>query len=355
MPTRRHLLRAAALLPLPAGPLQAGERRADPDEGRADWHRFRDRFLAPEGRIVDTGNGGISHSEGQGLGLLLAAHGDDREGFDRIREWTRRTLRLPSGLHAWRFRPGAANPVSDRNNATDGDLYIAWGLLTGARRWRRAEAQAEAVATAQAVLRLNVRRAGRLAVLLPGRQGFERGGTLVVNPSYYVFPALRALAGAAPDPGWLTLTADGLTLLRRARFGRWGLPPDWLALAPDGTVRPAEGWPARFSYDAVRVPLFLTWAGLRQEPPAIAAAAFWQAMPQAAPPAWASLTDDSISHYSATPGIMAVSRLVRAQMEQVETALQLPPVSIQEDYYSASLTCLARLARREGSTGQPVP
>jgi len=37
-----------------------------------DWESYKSRFLQPEGRIADTGRGGISHSEGQAFGMLLA-------------------------------------------------------------------------------------------------------------------------------------------------------------------------------------------------------------------------------------------------------------------------------------------
>ena len=41
----------------------------------SDWAAYRDRFVLADGRVVDDGNGGISHSEGQGYGLLLAVLG----------------------------------------------------------------------------------------------------------------------------------------------------------------------------------------------------------------------------------------------------------------------------------------
>jgi endo-1,4-beta-D-glucanase Y len=37
-----------------------------------DWAAYRDRFVMADGRVVDDANGGISHSESQGYGLLLA-------------------------------------------------------------------------------------------------------------------------------------------------------------------------------------------------------------------------------------------------------------------------------------------
>ena len=50
----------------------------------AEWHSFRDRFIQADGRVLDTANGGISHSEGQGWGMLFAARFDDRDSFTRI-------------------------------------------------------------------------------------------------------------------------------------------------------------------------------------------------------------------------------------------------------------------------------
>ena len=47
------------------------------------WQPWRDRFMTADGRIVDDANSNISHSEGQGYGLLLAALAQDRAALDR--------------------------------------------------------------------------------------------------------------------------------------------------------------------------------------------------------------------------------------------------------------------------------
>src|SRR5690242_8388379 len=180
--------------------------------------------------------------------MLLALRADDRRGFDGLLAWTRRILQRPrDALHAWRYRPEAVMPVDDPNNATDGDIAIAWALLEAAQRWSTAEHAALGTAIGRDVLRLLLRRAGNYSVLLPGQQGFERPDHIVVNPSYYVFPAFRPLARAVPDAAWARLAADGLMLLRQACFGRWRLSPDWLQIGrQDGALALAEGWPARF-------------------------------------------------------------------------------------------------------------
>ena len=320
------------------------------EELRPLWDAFRARYLAREGRLVDTGNKGVSHSEGQGYGMLLAVRADDRASFDLMLAWTRRTLkRRNDHLHAWRFQPDAANPVADQNNATDGDLFIAWALLEAGRRWGSQDHLALGTAIARDVLKHLVRRSGGHTVLLPGTRGFDKRDRTVLNPSYYVFPAIRALAQAVPDPAWVRVAADGLALLRAGRFGRWKLPPDWMAVAKaDGTVSLAEDFPPRFSYDAVRVPLYLAWARLGTEPAIADSTAFWGDSSHPYLPAWVDLTSNTIAPYAASPGIAAVARLASAQMAGTVTELRgFPALASAPDYYSAVLGMLVRLAWRD--------
>lgn len=351
------ITRRAAVFTLPFVALAPSAARARPpsDIQRAEWVAFRERFVMPEGRIVDTGNQNVSHTEGQGWAMMSAVRADDRESFDRILAWTMATLRRPQDeLFAWRFRPGASNPVEDTNNATDGDLFIAWALLEASERWGNADHAAQGVAMARDILRLLVRQAGPYSVLLPGARGFERADHAVVNPSYYAFPAIRALALAVPDPAWLRLAADGVALLRSGRFGRWGLPPDWLAVRRvDGLLTLPGDWAPRFSYDAVRVPLYMVWAGLGSEPSLTGAADFWNDPRHRHMPAWANLTTNQISPYAASPGIGAVAALATARRSGVEqphnNRRPMPGtrVAAMPDYYSGALSLLATLAARD--------
>ncbi len=316
----------------------------------AEWAAFRTRFLLPEGRIVDTANGSVSHTEGQGWGLLCAERAGDRATFDLMLGWTNRVLARPGdSLFAWRFRPEAG--VDDPNNATDGDLMIAWALLRAGQRWRDATYTNQGTAMARDVLRLLLRQVGEEVLLLPAASGFEQRDHVVVNPSYYAFPALRALATAVPDPLWLRLAADGLGLLRRARFGRWGLTADWVAIPrTGGRPNPAPGWPPRFSYDAVRVPLYLAWAGLAREPAGTGAARFWSDPSHARMPAWTDLSSDATSPYLASAGIQAIAQLINSRQSDEVQASSLPTVGESKDYYSAILTLLTRLAWRDSLT-----
>lgn len=324
---------------------------AGPAWAATEWDVFKSRYLHRDGRIVDTGNGGVSHTEGQGWGLLFAETFDDQAAFGSILDWTTRTLRRKGdALHSWRYVPGASG-VLDPNNATDGDLFIAMALSRAARRWSRPEYAAMAAAITQDMIRLLVRSAGPRLVLLPGLNGFETEQTYTLNPSYYAFPAFRELAARTRDPIWADLQRDGLALMRDGRFGRWQLPPDWLQVSrKDGSLAPAGAWPPRFSYDAIRVPLYLAWA--RQTPVLVESGfrAYWT-QNLARLPAWVDVTTGAMAPYAAPPGMLAVGIVSGAPSTVTDLPADFPSIGSAPDYYSAALTMLARIGWQESRQG----
>jgi endoglucanase len=226
------------------------------------WTAWKARFLTPDGRVVDDANAGVSHSEGQGYGMLLAVAADDRDAFRALWSWTRANLfQRKDDLAAWRWQPGPAPHVRDPNNATDGDLLLAWALAEAGRAWDDVAATTAARRIARAVFAETVIPTRLGPTLLPGAAGFraaDRRDGPVVNPSYWVFPAFPRLAELTPDLDWSGLASAGDKLLVEARFGPAALPAEWVSLA--GPARPADGFPATFGYNAVRVPLYLAWA-----------------------------------------------------------------------------------------------
>ena len=312
---------------------------------RHEWELFRRRFTSADGRVIDTGNDGVSHTEGQGWGLLFSVAFDDRASFERILAWTGMHLRRPDdALHAWRYVPGAPVPVADMNNATDGDLFIACALWRAAFRWNCPQYAAQAQVIARDVLRLCVRRIGTRTVLLPGSFGFDGDGAVNVNPSYYAFAAMAELADAVPSPLWARLRDDGVAMIAAGRFGACQLPPDWLSVSSDGALAPARGWPARFSYDAIRIPLHLSWAGLTQ--PSLREAFRKFCGDSGSQAAWVDLRTNDRASYAACPGMVAIAKIATAPGK---TALprDFPAIRSSPDYYSAALTLLARLAWQE--------
>lgn len=345
------LLGASALIaPGLARPAAAAPPRLLAEQG--EWRDFLARFMAPDGRIVDTGNEDISHSEGQGWALYCAVRFEDRASFEHLWHWTRRHLaRREDALLAWRWRPGRVQTAEDLNNAVDGDLFAAAALVLAGEVWAEPGLTERGRAIARDLLRHCLRRAGPWLVLLPGVQGFEAPDRLVINPSYYAFPALLALAEAVPDPLWLRLVRDGLAMLREARFGAWGLPPDWLAVArADGSLSLPTSRRPRFSYDAVRIPLYLAWAGMGEEPALEKAVAFWGNPTHRQMPAWVDLASNRLAPYAAPPGIRAVAMAAQVGRGSILPADSLPRVSYAVDYYSGVLSLLSRLAMSDMRT-----
>lgn len=230
------------------------------------WQSYKQRFVTASGRVVDSANGLISHSEGQGYGMLLAVAANDRETFERIWGWTRANLMVRDDqLIAWRWTPGQRPAVADMNNATDGDILVAWALAEAAEFWGDAAFRASGRRIAVEVGRkLILFKTSQGALMLPGVMGFsaaDRPDGPVVNLSYYVFPAFARLGLVAPELDWAGLTQTGLDLIKAARFGPSELPSDWIS-ARDGALRPAQEFPPQFSYNAIRIPLYLAWAGV---------------------------------------------------------------------------------------------
>ena len=329
-------LRTAALLLLLVSCSQEDE--------SPDWQLYKQRFMAGSGRIVDTGNGGISHSEGQGFAMLLAVAHGDRPAFDLIWNWTSANLQQRDDkLHVWRWKPDLPGHIDDTNNATDGDLLIAWALARAADDWGGESYGQAAVDLAQSLRRGLLRRVNGRSLLLPGSVGFEFPDRIVVNPSYFVLPAYAALGEIDPSPVWPALEASAVAMIDEARFGPWHLPPDWLELRRDGKPHLAQGFESRFGYEAVRVPLYMLWAGYADIENF---ADYWASFADTGRlPPWTDLLSGEQADYDASPGIKAVAAMVGASVAR--QPVSLPALDEQQDYYSASLLLLAKTAWAE--------
>src|SRR3569832_1639113 len=265
-----------------------------PGLDRRHWDNYQSRFISQDGRVVDTGNGGVSHSEGQGNALLMAVAFDDRARFEQLWRWPHAHLQVRDDhLFAWRWSPNEG--VTDRNNASDGVVS-------------------------------------------------EVG--MVVNLSYWIFPAFKEFADVTHATEWAALEKSGLQLLGTARYGRWQLPPDWLQVGEQ--LAPAAAFAPRFSYDAVRIPLYLLWGGYSDVTLFQPYIDFWGYFADAPfVPAWTSLQDDSVDSYDAPPGFHAVMRLLGDRVRTARVPTRLAAASPKEDYYSASLGMLAHVVQFE--------
>ena len=106
--------------------------------------------------------------------MLFAEASGDRASFDNLWNWTRDNLqRRDNALFSWRFDPADGNtPVADTNDASDGDILIAWALVRAARRWHEPDYQPGRRSASSRISAAGCwQPAPRRLVLLPGATG----------------------------------------------------------------------------------------------------------------------------------------------------------------------------------------
>ena len=306
-----------------------------------DWQQFKNTFIQ-SGRVVDISQNGISHTEGQGMAMLLAVKNNDPQSFEQIWNWTQRTLQVRDDkLLAWSWSP--TQGVMDTNNASDGDLFIAWALSLAYTRWQEPRYLFAALQISQAIREKLIRKTNFGTVLLPGTFGFEKPEGLKLNLSYWVFPAIAELATLDPAPEWNELKVTGLQLLERAQYGKWKLPPDWI-MYKDGLTSPTDG--DRFGYDAVRIPLYLIWGNQASNSNMKPFQSFWSSFKgQEFLPAWVDLKTGDIGTYNASLGFHSIAALSLAYPKV--DLVQLPNYDSKDGYYSSMLYLFTKSAVEE--------
>jgi endoglucanase len=306
--------------------------------GGDDWSQFKTAFIE-NGRVIDRGQNGISHTEGQGIALLLAVENNDQATFSQIWAWTQRNLQVREDkLFAWSWSstPG----INDMNNASDGDLFIAWALSRAYTKWNEPSYLFAATQISQSIRATLLRKTNKGTVLLPGAIGFEKPEGFKLNLSYWVFPAITELSKLDPAPEWEELRITGLQLIEEAQFGKWQLPPDWLSLQND-EINPADN--DQFGYDAVRIPLYLIWGRQATHSSIKPFQHFWNSFSgKPLLPAWVNVNTGEMATYNASTGFQSVAAMTIAY-PFLDTA-QLPSFNPSEGYYSSMLSLFTKMA-----------
>ncbi|MBC2601300.1 glycosyl hydrolase family 8 [Puniceicoccus vermicola] len=323
-------------------------------QGKQDWNAFKKDFVSSDGRVIDTANGDISHSEGQGYGMLLAVKNRDLATFSIIWSWTQKNLQVrDDNLFAWKWDPAQKpNPTTDKNNATDGDLLIAWALLRANELWQNERLLEESKQIVRTLRQTMVVDSNYGPLLLPGGAGFEKSDGVIVNLSYWVFPALLDVKRMDPSYIWDSLYLSGTRLIAKARFGKWDLPPDWLFISKDGSLRLPENFTPVYGYNAVRIPLYLDWAGENDS-------ALYEPFRNWAKhtsniyllPDQVNLATNEPGEYTVIPGMIAVYHLIDPKN------VPAPSGSSENysSYYSACLRLLSDIAEQESKKYSSLP
>jgi endoglucanase len=260
-------------------------------------------------------------------------------------------------LFAWKWEPDGAGGgnVTDKNNASDGDLLIAWALWRAAQRWGQEEYLRLAAQILSDLRTTCFVQTEAGLQMLPGQYGFnETEGSFILNPSYALFPAFADLGTFTLREEMTALYRGGETLCSDARFSKFALTADWVVLTGDAfSLPPADRFPSVFGYNAIRVPLHAAWTD-RNFTLLAPYASFWAGLPPDTPmPAEVFLPEGNFGPHPALPGAVAVKNFTLACVNK-EPFLprDVPPILPDEAYYSAALKLLTMVAARD-SAPQP--
>lgn len=314
-----------------------------------EWTRYKSRFLHPSGRIVDIEKNGVSHSEGQGYGMLLAVKADDRDVFDRILGFTFAHMRgRTDGLVSWLYDPRRHPRIADPNNASDGDILIAYALVLGAVKWDEPVYLARATPMIRAIGQSLLVHHDRFVIVRPAAFGFDDGEHAdgpVANLSYYIYGAFLLFDAVDPTYPWFEAWQSGLMLTNAVQtdVAGAGVVPDWVSLARDRFLAPAKGFKAASSYDAVRIPLYMALGG---RVPSGYFAAFDDAWADGAP-SDVDLGDGRSRQIMPDPGYRAIAAVAACAARGAPLPDQIRQFRTTTTYFASTLHLLALAAVRE--------
>ncbi len=338
MPKRRDFLKTLSAV----GLLLAGHAQARPV--RDAWQQWKEIYLQ-DGRVIDRDQNGISHSEGQGYGLLLAQAYGDARAFREIESWTARNLAVRDDrLMAWKWEGAPDQNITDWHNATDGDLFRAWALLRAARDsgWQEFGDTAAAIARDLADLCLAADpRAPDELLVIPGAEARRDEARVLINPSYFMSRALRELGAAAGEPRLIRAADHGESVL--AELAATGFLPNWIDVTRSGFAAPVEH-DLLWGYDALRIPLYLVWSGKQAHPAVALAAAMLGRSDIADHLLVEAAADNTPKAFSNHPGYHAVR-----QLSACDAPFVIPRDALGGVYYPDTLQLMAVIAAREST------
>ena len=236
---------------------------------KGGWLDFKSQFIQHDGRVIDLRQNSISHSEGQAYGLLLAVNFDDKKSFDSIWKWSKDNLQTrEDNLFSWSWGKNEQQvwQVLDKNNATDGDVLIAYALMLAAKKWQQTDYLVKAKQITQSILDTLTVKVGKRTFLLPAEYGFVKKDNVRLNPSYQILAAYRLFAEQTNNKLWSTIEDDARWLIEQSFDEKSGLPADWLWF--DQMTGHIVKKSNQFGYEAVRIYLYQLWESERND--------FWQ-------------------------------------------------------------------------------
>ena len=319
-------------------------------ENPGTWEYYKNTFISSDGRIVDYAQNKSSHSEGQGYGMLLSIYYNDQSTFNKILNWTIYNLKIRNdNLFAWHWGQRITGDwgIIDYNNATDGDLLIAWALIKASKKWNRPRLKTDGIAIANSIKNeLIINRKGNL-YLMPGYFGFDTDQKIELNPSYFIYPAFEQFAREGNAKFWKKLSTHSLNITFYTLFTRLNLPANWLKIESNGVISLDHKRSKNFGYEAIRIPLYLSMSKKKKHLRAFSQYLnFYEKLGYL--PDIIDLEDKQISMNEAPAGFHAVfsicakflgrSRLSKKLMKKANQKI----ATERHDYYSNTLYLIVR-------------
>lgn len=202
------------------------------------WKSYRQRFIQPDGRVIDWESDQRTTSEGQAYAMLRAVLADDPESFSRTLNWAEVNLARKVGgkqsdrLWTWKWgrMPQGQWGVLDGNFASDADIDACFSLILASKRWNKPEYLVLARQKLKDLWQFSTLEVKQQRYLLPGPEvAFRQGEILTFNPSYFAPYAFRVFAQVDGDRDWLKLIDSSYRVLEdSATLSSVGLPSDWV-------------------------------------------------------------------------------------------------------------------------------
>lgn len=235
-----------------------------------DWTAHYLRETA-DGTYVDSADKGsdVSLSEGQGYGMVitvLAAEKGyaDEKAFQPLYEYYQNYRLKDSYLMSWRQRVEKGQWVAADNNATDGDLDIAYALVKASQLWPNSanDYQTAAKKILNSIQAENYNPDTGLLTVGNWATMDKKARTLLrpsdIMPSYY-----EAFAKFTGDDFWQSLTTASVNALKKiSDTHQTGLIPDFVWVTEEG-FQPAKAkevdtrYDGDYAYNACRIPMRL--------------------------------------------------------------------------------------------------
>ena len=151
----------------------------------ASFNDFQKKFIVNNSYTIDPYNNNRVTSESQGYTLFLCVIYNKPKLFKSIWNWTKNHMQRKDYLFSWEYN----KKIIDKNNASDGDLFIAYSLLEAYQKWRNPLYYYDFQKIFESVTKLflPVLWNNSLDVLLfPAKYGFLKNNILTIFPSYYI-------------------------------------------------------------------------------------------------------------------------------------------------------------------------